>query len=262
MDLAKSMNILASDRFANYVRTLRPEYRKILHLAGQYPIKHGEKILIYNIYDDNIGNSRSPPQQSHKSAADEEVRQSASRFIFLYAKLELHITDPKTMLTHHTVEWNLLNISQDPILRVFFYTSGDMPRTFPELNMVIKDEEGKELDIMSLNVNEPKQKEFHVKLRKPLQPNEKGRKVRFEWDWEEPKRYYLYTLASDCRKFYYRLVIPKEMEIKQRVLRVHREIGEKTHASVPPAVRYTKDNAEITWNAKNLQVFDAYRFEW
>lgn len=262
MDLARPMNILASDRFANDVKTLRPEYRKILHLAGEYPIKHGQTMLIYNVYDDEIGSNKAPLQTLRKSKADEEVRRSSSRFRFLQANLELEILDTKSMLTHHSLEWNLINISQDPIIRIFFYLFGETPKTFPELNMIIKDEGGKELEIMSINVNKPFKKEFFVRLKKPLNPNERGRKVKFEWDWEEPDRQYSYRLSTDCAKFFFRLLAPKEFAIKPKIVRDEMEIGEKVHAAVPPAVRFLKDKTEVTWTSSNLKMFDAYRFDW
>jgi hypothetical protein len=56
MDLAGDMNIVASARIANDIRTLRPEYKNILHPIGDYAIKHGEKILLYNIYRDSDPN--------------------------------------------------------------------------------------------------------------------------------------------------------------------------------------------------------------
>lgn len=50
MDLGGARSILASDRFANDVRKLNPEFKKIMHIVGNYPIKHGENIRLYNVY--------------------------------------------------------------------------------------------------------------------------------------------------------------------------------------------------------------------
>jgi hypothetical protein len=75
MDLARDMNIIASSRIANDIRTLRPEYKYILHPIGDYLIRHGEKILIYNIYGDNFGNKKSPKESKvQKSIAAEETQ--------------------------------------------------------------------------------------------------------------------------------------------------------------------------------------------
>ena len=69
MDLAREMNIIASARIANDIRSLRPEYRNILHAIGDYSIKHGEKILIYNVYGDGFGNKKSPQGEKVQKSA-------------------------------------------------------------------------------------------------------------------------------------------------------------------------------------------------
>jgi len=43
------------------------------------------------------------------------------------------------------------------------------------MNVVVKDEEGQELEMISLNVNKPYHKEFYIRLKKPLRPKQKGR---------------------------------------------------------------------------------------
>ena len=61
--------------------------------------------------------------------------------------------------------WNMVNVSSEPIDKIFYYLDGDTARDFPDLNVVVKDEDDKELEIMSLNVNKPYHKEFFVKVR-------------------------------------------------------------------------------------------------
>lgn len=263
MDLAEKMNILCSARFANDIKMLRPEYKTILHPIGDYQIKHGDKILIYNIYGDEFGSKKSPSMdKKQKSKAEEEVQKTSSRFLFNQVTVELDIKDTKTMLARHTMIWNLVNVSSEPIDKIFYYLDGDTPRDFPELNVVVKDEDDKELDIMSLNVNKPYHKEFFVKLRRPFKPGEKGRIVTIEYDWEEPDRHFYYRFASDCKKFDYRLTIPKGIPLNQKVVKVDTETGDKTYASTPALVKNLPDKIEITWSIQNLRAFEAYRFDW
>jgi hypothetical protein len=263
MDIAREMNILASARFANDVKMLRPEYRQILHPIGDYQIKHGEKILLYNVYGDNFGNKRSPRESlKQKSKAEEEIRKTSSRFLFNQVDLGLEVTDMKTMMTHHNIVWRLVNIAEQPAERVFYYIDGDTPKSFPDLNVTIKDEDDRELEIMSLNVNKPFHKEFFVRLRKPLAPGEKGRVMRLEYDWEEPERHYLYRLASDCKKLNYHLVVPKQLEISQKVAVIDPETGDKNYSSVPASVKYLADRTEVSWQSGNLKSYDTFRFDW
>jgi hypothetical protein len=263
MDLARDMNILATARFANDVRTLRPEYRKYLHPMGDYKIKHGEKILIYNIFGNDVGSKKVPsPNKKQQSKAEEEVQKTSSKFLFNYVGVELDVLNSKTMLTHHTLIWNLINISPEPIDRIFIYLDGDTPKQFPDMNVVIRDEDDKELDIMSLNVNKPYHKEFFVKLKKPLKPNDKARMVRIDFDWEEPERKYLYRFASDCKKFDFMLSIPKDLEISQKIVKVDLETGDKMYESSPASVKRDGEKTVLTWSRANLRAFEAYRFDW
>jgi hypothetical protein len=263
MDLAREMNILASARIANDVRTLRPEYKNFLHPIGDYSIKHGEKLLIYNVYGDGFGNKKNPQEQKvQKSVSAQETQKTLGRFIFKNVGLFLDIKDPSTMLTRHTLLWGFINISNEPIDKVFYFLAGDVPRNFPDLNVTIKDEEDRDLDIMSLNINKPYQKEFFVRLRKPIKPQEKRRFVRLEYDWEEPERRYMYTFVTDCKQFDYVFTAPLGMELNQKVLVVDNATGDKKYAPTTAQVKYLADKAEIKWSATNLHPHDAYRFDW
>jgi hypothetical protein len=262
MDLADKMNILASARFANDVKSLKPEYRQMMHLIGDYKIKHGDKISIYNVYTDLVGNKKAPPtDRSQKSMAAQEVQETARRFNYSFVGIDIHVKDIKTMLAHHVMTWDLVNISDQPLERIFYFLDGDMPRSFPDLNVTIKDEQDQELEIMSLNVNKPLHKEFFVKFRKPMKPGEKGRIAKLEYDWEEPDRTFSYRFASDCRKFNFMLTVPRKMEINQKIVRVE-ETGDKFLAQNSPSVKYLADRTQVTWSASDIRAHDAYRFDW
>jgi len=267
MDLGRSKSILASDRFANDVGRLKPEFKKIMHLIGNYPIKHGEKISLYNIYGNiygiEIGTKKNPlARRVQKSAADSEIRESANTFMFTNVEVILNIIEPKTMLTHHTLIRHMINQSEQPVERMFCYIDGDVPRNFPDLNVKVTDDGGRELQIESLNVNKPEYKEFFVKLDRPFKPNQKGRFVRMEYDWEEPERHFYYRFASLCKRFRFLLTVPKSLPINQKVVRVSSETGDKIVASTPATVRYLKDTVEVEWIGYNIQPFDEYRFDW
>jgi hypothetical protein len=263
MDLALSMNIIASSRITNDIRTLRPEYKNIMHPIGDYSIKHGLKVLIYNIYGDGFGNKKAPrTEKVQKSVESEELLKTVNRFLYNEVQIELYVTDVTNMMTHHHMNWNLCNISNQPVERIFYYLEGDTPRDFPELNVLVKDEENKELEMISLNVNKPYHKEFYMKLNRPLKPGQKGRWVKLEYDWEEPERRYLYRLSSNCRKFHFALFVPRELQISQKVVNIGIETGEKRYAGIPAKVKFLANETRVTWEAKNLQAHDAYRFDW
>jgi hypothetical protein len=260
MDLGDKMHVLASVRIANDISKLSPEYKRIMHPIGNYAIKWEEPLLMYNIYDEGFGNKYPPLLQKVDESKSSD--QNIKNFLFSKVELRLEVTDPKSMNVHHTQIWNLINITKEPKEQIFCYLDGDTPIDFPDLNVIIKDENDNDLNIVSLNVNKPYHKEFIVNLAKPLKPNQKGRLLKLEWDWEEPERNFVYRFASECKKFMYLFSAPRALTLKHRVLKVDPETGNKIHASPLPTVKYHKDKTVISWKSSNLHVYDAYRFEW
>jgi len=256
MDLARPMQILTSFGIANNVRKLSPEFKNLIHDIGTYKIKHGEKIRLYNIYGEGFGNKLAPTNLIAKQK-DEDI---AFKFSCPKVELEITVTDPKTMMCHHKLMWALVNISEVESDQVSYFLDGDVPRDFSELNVTAKSADNKKLKISSVDVNKPQHKEFVVKLAKPIKPNQKG-VLKIEFDWEEPDKQYLYNLATDCKKFKYFLTVPRNLDIKPRVLKVDPFTKYKTYAS-PPDVKYLKGRTEVRWEALNLKAHEGYRVEW
>jgi class 3 adenylate cyclase len=260
MDMARPMQILASSRIANDISKLSPEYKSMMHHIGEYKIKHGEKLSIFNIYGEGWGNKLAPIGKIDVKEIEEGP--NPTKFVFPQIRIRLDITNPKTMLAHHTWIWYPINVTETPLEQVSYYLEGDVPRDFSDLNVSVKDEENRKLKIISVNANKPYHKEFIVKFNKPLKPNQKRRLLKLEYDWEEPERNFFYTLSSDCKKFDYLMTIPKGVEVKQRVLKVDPATRSKTHASPAAEIKYLKNRTEIRWHANNLHSYEAYRFEW
>jgi len=264
MDLAGDMNIFASSRFGDDVKALSPEYKEILHPIGDYTIKHGEQLKIYNIYGEGFGNKLYPRKAKiiGKSETFEEQVKSKTAFIFNTIDIKLDVQDPKTMLTHHEWIWNLINVSDVPRDEIFYYLDGDVPKDFPDMNVRVTDEEENELEIISLSENKPTHKEFNVKMKKPIKPKQRKRFLKIEYDWEEPDRNFFYKLPTDCKKLSYKFTIPKGVDVKNRILKVDTELGYKWVAEPAPKIKYLKEGTVITWEGTNLKAFDAYKFEW
>ena len=263
MDLGGPMQIFASSRIADDIRRLSPEYKAIMHPVGDYNVKHGEQLLIYNIYGEGFGNRNAPKKgKVQKSRAAEQDLKNSSTFYFSAIDIGVDITDPKAMMARHTWTWDIKNISPEPKDQIFYYLDGDVPRDFADMNVTVTDGDGKELEIISLNANKPYHKEFIAKLSRPLRPNQKGQKITLRYDWEEPERNFFYKISSDCKIMRYRFTMPKGLEVKNRVLMIDPETGSKTIASPPAKARYVRNRTEITWQKSNLSAYEAYRFEW
>lgn len=234
-----------------------------MHPIGDYQIKHGDRLLIYNVYAEEFGSKKAPSRdKTQTSKAAQEVINTRNKFVFNDIKVILDIQDPKTMATHHTMIWNMTNVLAEPIDRIFVYVDGDVPKPFSDLNVSVKDEKDNELEIISLNVNKPYHKEFFVKAKRPFKHGEKGRFVRVEYDWEEPERQFEYFFASECKKFTYLLKAPKGLEPNQKVVKVNKQTGEKTLDPIPATVRYLDNGTEVEWFKHDIHAFDVYRFDW
>ena len=122
MDLDRDQNIFCSSRFAEDVRVLSPEYKEIIHPIGDYSIKHGEQLNIFNIYGEGFGEKNTPRKKKiiQKSETFEQTLKSKAAFLFNTIEINLDVLEPKTMLTHHTWKWNLVNISDSPKDEIFY----------------------------------------------------------------------------------------------------------------------------------------------
>lgn len=262
MDTAGDMNIFTSKTFAEDARQLSREYKEIFHDIGTFKIKHDEKIQICNVYGRGFGNKIYPKKTKLVNRNETPDSLSATKtFKFDEIKIDLKVIESKTMLTHHTWTWKVQNIDKKPADKIFYYLDGDIPKNFQDMNVKITDDKGNNLNIQSFEVNNPLRKEFEVRFAKPLKPKQ-HRTIKLEYDWEEPDRNFFYRLATNCKKFSYKLTIPKSISLKNRVLQVNPEMNQKWHVSTPAKISYGKNNVVVTWQSANLKAHNAYQFEW
>lgn len=261
MDLGGDMQILASSRIAEDIRNLSPEYKDIMHPIGDYSIKHGEQLILYNIYGLGFGNKIAPRKSKIQKLSEEKAIKTVNNFRFNKIQVNLEVLDVKTMLTHHTWIWDVVNIAKEPKSQIFYYLDGDTPKDFQDMGVTVYDEKGKKLEILSLSANKPYHKEFNVQLSKPLLPKQR-RVLRMEYNWEEPERTYFYRFASDCKQFKYSCIVPGGLQVKNRILKVDTETGYKIHASPPASIKHSNNKTTITWEKSKLSSHDAYQFDW
>ena len=219
---------------------------------------------MFNVYGEGFGNKQAPKKSKiiQKQTSFEDELRAKTTFLFNKIGISLDVMNTKTMLTHHVWDWNLINISKEPRDMVFYYLDGDVARDFKDLNIKVTDEEGTILDILSVDENKPTHKEFTIKLKKPIRPRQRNRFVKLEYDWEETEGNYFYKMPTDCKNFKFNFSVPNTMDVKARILKIDTELGYKWIANPPPTTKYNKKTTEISWEAKNLKAYDAYRFEW
>lgn len=265
MDLCGQNQIFASRKIGDDIGKLSSEYKAILHPIGDYAIKHGERLLIYNVYGKGFGNKIATKKGKLVEKQKEDLFANPIKFEFNKVEIRLDVLDEKTMMTHHTWIWDVSNKTKEPLSQVYYDIAGDVPKDFADLNVSIKDEKNNPLEIISLDVNKPHEKKFNVKIASPIRRNQKGRLLILEYDWEEPERVFEYVFSAKSKKFKYAFSIPKKIPIKNVVLEVVPGLGIKKRAEPPPIIRYSNDKTLIEWETKDRQTinrFSAYEFKW
>lgn len=253
MDLGDKMNILTSEAIGKVLGRLNPFYKSIMHPIGKYPVKWEGELEICNIYEEGKFGNKTPPAKPTEIAP--------KNFRFERVELILEVKNPKTMMTHHTMIWDLVNVSNTPKDMIHYSVEGDKPRHFEDLHVLVTDSKRKKLKILAVNAKNPLKKTFTVQLDNPIQPGSM-KMLKVEWDWEEPERSYQHTFSSECKKFRYFLKISKKISLNQRVLKVVPAIGHAEFASPAPIVKYRNGKTVVSWERKGILANEAYRLDW
>jgi hypothetical protein len=64
MDIGDDRHVLLAGNLAEQLMFLKDEYRDIIKLVGDYPIKHGQTIKVYSAFSDDFGNPQPPRKTS------------------------------------------------------------------------------------------------------------------------------------------------------------------------------------------------------
>lgn len=264
MDLCENNQILASSYIADGIRKLSHEYKKMMHPIGKYIVKHGEQIQIYNIHGDTFGNPIAKKDGKIKKPKEPDISEkNITSFRFNFVELQLKVTNSENMMTHHKWIWKIQNIKDDnkALEELFYPIGGDCKKDLSDMNLKIMDEYGNKLKISSFTTNNEFLKEFYVKLAKPIK-YKKSQTVTLEYDWEEPFRRFEYMVSSFCDKFKYKLTVPKDFDLKNRILKVNFGTKEKVKATPTADINFSKDKTEVSWESTKLKQYDTFEFDW
>lgn len=261
MDICGDTQIFVGSRLAEDLVRKSPKYKEMLHLVQKYETKYGEKITLYNLYGEGFGNKTAPAKIKKTSSDSQRTVKASSNFRFTTIDVSLEVTNTKTMLTHHTWIWDVVNISKEPRFKIMYYLDGQVPRTFSDLNVSVSDGEKNKLDIGDISSDKPYHKTFYVNLSQPVLPQQRI-KLKLEYDWEEPDRLFTYQFFSGAKKFNYSCTTPKELNLKNRILKLDVNTGSRVHATPPSTVKRMEDKTIVIWEKSNILPRDAYQFHW
>ena len=131
MDIGKENHLLVSKRIAEDMMKLSKKYKTLFHSIGEYEIKHGEKIEVYNVYGKGFGNKIFPRagKETVKPESDKDKR-TTSNFKFKKIGITLKVTNSKTLMTSHVFDWDLVNISGKTQHQILYQLGGETKKGF------------------------------------------------------------------------------------------------------------------------------------
>jgi len=253
MDIGDSDHILASSSIAEELKKLRTNYSSKIKALGPYETKHEESIIIYNIFDEEIGNKQVP--KSHISSS------APTTFKFLHAKVKLMLLDPESMLIKHEYYKKLQNLSNNTVDRHVTVISGDKGKKIEELNLKVFDISQNELDI-DVSVEQPLTKEFSVLFGSPIRKEEIYEYTQI-WDWEEPEKNWRHEFVNESNLFEFEFNYKKSMgDFELKCYERNAETGLESISSIKPLKTENGDLVTISWSDTDIGLNKILRFEW
>jgi hypothetical protein len=261
MDLGDSGHILLSERMAEDLLELSDEYKKIIKPLQELVVKHGQKIMIYNAFDQNFGNADIP-----KKALDQITRADAFHMnkntLYNFVNVNIKILDTDSMLVHHKRTYEIINTSDEPIKEILHGIAIDIPQSLDELNLKVYDEQNNEMKISRILTNYPYQKEFATMFNAPILKNEHGRTYTIEYQVKEPERFFANTFLVDCAKFEIELEYSDCNGINPILYEVSHETDEIIKSNITPTIKKSEKTVTICWIKNKITKGETYQINW
>jgi hypothetical protein len=278
MDIGDDGHILLSTRTAEDLREISDEYKQIIKPLYDYITKHGQKLFLYSAYGEGFGNPKMPikgsyPMSSAVVGRNNEFkriqRSTVTTYSAIYPYLEVNISikSSKTLLVHYRRLYEIQNTSDEPIYEVIHGIATDVEKTFDDLNIRVYDEENEPLQICSIPIDKPFQKEFTTLFNKPIMKSDKERRYYvLEYDVEEQSKYFENYFGTNCGRFVVTIEYPSSMSTPV-AYEVNLETDEVIKCKIQPAVEKMKgpnNNKRniVRWVRREIVKGQSFRFEW
>jgi hypothetical protein len=265
MDFGDENHILLSNTLAESLHELSDEYQQIIKPVHDFTLKHGRTMLVYSAYGKNFGNSKHPSKgAAQRSKMGEEVLKKSKTTLYPFVEVEMTIKDPKTSLVRYKRTYQVKNISDEPIYNVLHGIATDVEKhSINDLNVKVYDENNRDLKILSINVDEPFQKEFTTLFNQPIFKNEEGRYYILEYEVEEPERYFENAFLINCQKLVLKMEYPVDDSIREPVLyEINQETEEKKKSGIKPVMRKSGKTNVMRWAKEDITKGQTFRIEW
>jgi len=157
--------------------------------------------------------------------------------IYPYLEVSISIKNSKALLVHYKRLYEIQNNSDEPIHEVIHGIATDVEKTFDDLNIKVYDEENKPLQISSIPIDKPFQKEFTTLFNKPIIKSDKERRCYvLEYDVEEQGKYFENYFGTNCGRFVVTIEYPAYMS-PPVVYEVNLETDEVIKCKIQPTAK-------------------------
>jgi len=181
-------------------------------------------------------------------------------FRFTNCNIVLEIMDPLTMLTHHIWIWDAVNTSSRLLNSITYDIQGDIPRSLSDLKIrVFSNKYGKLKIIPRLDL--PEHKTLFAFFPENVPPHE-NQNIAFEFDWEEPDRYYIWRLVTICDNFQYTIYFQNKFDFEPKFSLIDTETGDKIVQNYSYEIEKLASKTKVVWKFKNPDQKFLFRVDW
>ena len=248
MSFGDAGHILASDAVTMNLIDINPKYGDALHPIGTFHDKHGQPLVLYNIYDEHTGNPKVPKEKI--VAPTEHLR----------AEREIQILDSQKMLVRHTHTYVFKNTSEEEVDALMSSVILDAPHSLKQMKLQTFDRHKKPLG-RKIILDIPRRKDYYVKPNPPIKPGQIYTYTE-SYSAREPERYFEYFVPKETGLFEFALICPQSAgDLSLRIYDVD-PVGEQRPSTIEPEIARYDDKTEIRWVIDRPKKGKYLRFEW
>jgi len=265
MDFGDDDHILLAPGLAEALREISDEYKKIIKPVHEFVIKHGTTMLVYSAFDGKTFGNAIPPTKgaAFRDKMEEEGEEFRKSTQYPRMEISMNLVDEKTNLIHYKRKYDVANISDKPINFIEHGIATDVEKdSIDDLNLKIYDENNGELRISSVSIDKPFTKQFSTRFKKPIMPNEKGRQIIFEYDLEEPEKYFRNAFLTDADYMKISMEFPTTLEKDPILFDINQETDEATVTAIEPKIEESEGRKCIIWEKENLTKGETFKMTW
>ena len=262
MDAGDENHILMTATMAESLFEISDYYKKIIHPIHDFKIKHGEILLVYSVYDDQIGNPNRPQKGIIASKQEKKISEEANPIRNNQLMFVVTIKDLKKKIVKITRTFSFENVSNEPIYEIYDVIKTDIPKSFSDLNVEAYDENEIKLDLSSIHLDTQNKKEFSLKLKKPVFLGDENKKIKISYETELLDRTFEEFFKNPIENIAAKIIFSSNEQALNPKLYI--STGKTREKIMQETINKTRGvTTQINWaQIEGIKEKDLIRFEW